>query len=237
VPIRTNTLTWNTRFNYAMNQSIILSLPVPSFTIGGSFQRGSNIIQVGHSPTEFFGNDTLPGGSPTSITIIVRSLGDMNPRYTLNMSNDVTWKAFSFYAMLDGRSGSFLAAGTRRRAVQIRNSPDYDQLTASGTKLGDQQILYNPAVTRVFVDDASFIKLREARIGWDVPKTLVRRLSPGARFIRLNLSGRNLWQATPYRGGDPEVNNFGFSDALGGVREVGVYPPSRSFWFSVDWGF
>jgi TonB-linked SusC/RagA family outer membrane protein len=237
VPIRTNTLTWNTRFNYAMNQSLIMRLPVPSFQIGGSFQRGSNIIQVGHSPTEFYGNDTLPGGSPTNITIIVRSLGDMNPRYTLNMSNDVTWRGFTFFALLDGRSGSFLAAGTLRRSVQIRNSPDYDNPTASGMKLGDQEILYNPAVTRVFVDDASFIKLREARIGWEVPKSFVHRLSPGARYLRVNLSGRDLWQLTPYKGGDPEVSNFGFSDPLGGTREVGIYPPSRSFWLSIDWGF
>jgi TonB-linked SusC/RagA family outer membrane protein len=237
VPVRTSTLTWNTRFNYAMNQSLIMSLPVPAFQLGGSYQRGSSIIQVGHSPTEFYGNDTLPGGSPTNITIIVRSLGDMNPRYTLNMANDVTWKGFSFYALLDGRSGGFLAAGTFRRAIQARNSPDFDNPTPSGMKLGEQQILYNPAVTRVMVHDASFVKLREARIGWDVPKSLVQRLSPGARYIRMNLAGRNLWQSTPYRGGDPEVNNFGFSDALGGVRENGVYPPSRSFWFSIDWGF
>ena len=89
----------------------------------------------------------------------------------------------------------------------------------------------------MFVDDASFLKLREARVSWDVPKSLSSQMPGGSRYMRLSVSGRNLWQRTPYRGGDPEVSNFGFSDALGGVREVGGYPPSRSFWFSVDWGF
>lgn len=236
-PIRNNFITWDTRFTFARNRSEIMELPVPSFQIGGSFQRGSNIIQVGHSPTELFGNDTLPGASAGNIQITVVPIGDQTPRYTLGMSNDVRWKSLAFYALLDRRKGTLLAAGTFRRAVQAKNSPDYDVITKSGMKLGDQQLLYNPSVTRVFVDDASFLKLREARVSWDVPKSLADRMPGGSRSLRLSFSGRNLWQRTPYRGGDPEVTNFGFSDALGGVREVGVYPPSRSFWFSVDWGF
>ena len=237
VPIRNGALTWNTRLNFARNRSLIMSLPVPSFQVGGSFQRGSNIIQEGHSPTELWGNDTLPGASKGNIQITVASLGDQTPRYTLGMANDLTFKGFSFYALLDQRKGTFLAAGTLRRAVQARNSPDYDDPSSTGGKLGDEQLLYNPSVTRVFVDDASFIKLREARVGWEVPQSVVQRLHARARYLRLNLSGRDLWQHTPYRGGDPEVNNFGFSDALGGVREVGIYPPSRSFWLTLDWGF
>ena len=179
----------------------------------------------------------MPGASAGSIQITVVSLGDQTPRYTLGMSNELTFKRLTMYALLDRRSGTFLAAGTRRRAVQAKNSPDYDQPGTLGGKLGDEQLLYNPSVTRVFVDDASFIKLREALIGWELPPALVHRLHAGSRYLRLNVSGRNLWQHTPYRGGDPEVNNFGFSDALGGVREVGVYPPSRSFWLTLDWGF
>jgi hypothetical protein len=210
---------------------------VASFQVGGSFQRGSNIIQVGHSPTELFGNDTMPGAAAGNIQITVVPIGDQTPRYTLGMSNDVTWRGLSFYALLDRRTGTLLAAGTLRRAVQAKNSPDYDVVTKSGQKLGDVQLLYNPSVTRVFVDDASFVKLREARVSWDVPKSIASRMPGGSRSLRLSASGRNLWQRTPYRGGDPEVSNFGFSDALGGVREVGIYPPSRSFWFSVDWGF
>ena len=73
VPIRTTNTTWNTRFNYARNRSLIMSLPVPSFQIGGSFQRGSNIIQEGHSPTELFGNDTMPGASAGNIQIVVEA--------------------------------------------------------------------------------------------------------------------------------------------------------------------
>ena len=75
---------------FARNRSLIMELPVPSFQVGGSFQRGSNIIQEGHSPTELFGNDTMPGASAGTIQIVVVSIGDQTPRYTLGMSNDVT---------------------------------------------------------------------------------------------------------------------------------------------------
>lgn len=237
VPVRSNALTWNTHFNLALTRSVIVSLPVPSFTVGGTNQRGVNIIQEGGSPTELFGNDTLPGAFNGPVKIVLVSLGDQTPRYTINMSNEVTYKALSFYALLDQRKGTLLAAGTLRHNTQAKNSPDYDDVTSSGEKLGDQRLRWNPSVSRVFIDDASFIKLREARIGLDVPTSMLRRVMGGARYLRLSLSGRNLLQWTPYRGGDPEVTNFGYSDALGGVREVGVYPPSRSFWLSVDWGF
>jgi hypothetical protein len=47
------------------------------------------------------------------------------------------------------------------------------------------------------------------------------------------LSGRNLLRITDYKGMDPEVHNFG-NTAIRTNIDVGPYPPSRSFWLSVD---
>jgi hypothetical protein len=47
------------------------------------------------------------------------------------------------------------------------------------------------------------------------------------------VSGRNLKTWTPYTGLDPEVSNFS-NQALGRIQDVTPYPPSRTFFFSLN---
>jgi hypothetical protein len=56
------------------------------------------------------------------------------------------------------------------------------------------------------------------------------------RFARLSVTGRNLLRVTPYRGLDPEVSNFS-NQAIVRNIDVAPFPPSRSFFFSIDLGF
>jgi hypothetical protein len=54
----------------------------------------------------------------------------------------------------------------------------------------------------------------------------------------VSLSGRNLIRILPtqYRGIDPEVSNFG-NQPIGRNIDVAPFPPSRSFFFSIDLDF
>jgi hypothetical protein len=58
----------------------------------------------------------------------------------------------------------------------------------------------------------------------------------GMRTARLSLTGRNLLKFTPYKGLDPEVSNFG-NQAIARDIDVAPFPPSRSFYLSIDLGF
>ena len=92
--------------------------------------------------------------------------------------------------------------------------------------------------SRVYVQDASYLKLREATLTVEMPTSFVHRLWSGARYARLSLSGRNLLDIKKYQGSDPEarwVAENSLSQAL--PQELWAYPPSRTFWFSVDVGF
>ena len=80
------------------------------------------------------------------------------------------------------------------------------------------------------------MKLRELTVSYDLPEDMVASVWSGARHIRLNMSGRNLLTITDYAGLDPEVSNFG-SEAVGRGQDVAPFPPSRTFWFSVNVGF
>ena len=52
----------------------------------------------------------------------------------------------------------------------------------------------------------------------------------------MSVTGRNLLRFTPYRGLDPEVSNFA-NQAIVRNIDVAPFPPSRSFFFSIDLGF
>ena len=57
-----------------------------------------------------------------------------------------------------------------------------------------------------------------------------------AKRVRFKVSGRNLLTFTPYSGFDPEVSNFG-NDPIDRNIDLAPFPPSRSFWTSVELGF
>jgi hypothetical protein len=85
------------------------------------------------------------------------------------------------------------------------------------------------------VEDASFLKVRELSLTYNLPASFVSGL-PMVKTARLNFSGRNLFTFTRYSGLDPEVSNFG-NQAIARNIDVAPFPPSRSFWTSLDVGF
>jgi hypothetical protein len=98
---------------------------------------------------------------------------------------------------------------------------------------------FNAGDTRVYMQNASYVKLREVTLTWDIPQKWVAKTWSGANGAKLSLSGRNLYWWTKLRGGDPEAQNFGAGgvpDAIQRNRELAAYPASRSYWlnFSLD---
>jgi len=226
------TFTWSSRLNFALNRSTITELPVPSFLFSTP-TVGAVRIEQGKSATQLIGNDTLPGGREVVPVVI----GDGNPSYNAGFSSDVGFKGLRLYALLDRQKGGMLAAGTWRHFDLGQNAPDHDELLPNGRKAGADRVQWYRQVTRVYYQDASYYKLREVTIGYDIPRSVRDRLW-AVDNARVNLSGRNLYTWTNYRGGDPDFANFGQgNDNLQRNRELAAYPPSRSFWFTIDLSF
>ena len=224
---------WTTRLNYGFNRSEITELPVAPFLLGAP-QVGATRIQQGTSATTLIGNDTLPQAGGRVVRPVV--MGDGNPDYNAGWSNELRWNRFSLYALLDHQQGGMLANGTWRHYDLGQNSRDYDAAGPSGQKLGDWRRNTYLQVTRIYYQDATYTKLREVTLGYDVPRPWIQRYFSRASNVRLQLSGRNLKWWTTFRGGDPEAENFGAGNVPGSVqrnRELAAYPASRTFWFNV----
>ena len=89
----------------------------------------------------------------------------------------------------------------------------------------------------MYIQDASFVKLRELTLSYQLPDNIVRSLFAGnVTAVRAELSGRNLVTWSSYPGLDPEVSNFGNQNINRG-QDLAPYPPSRSFFFTLALDF
>ncbi|HEU4746940.1 MAG TPA: SusC/RagA family TonB-linked outer membrane protein [Gemmatimonadaceae bacterium] len=235
VPIQTADADWIFRTSYASTRSKIVSLPVPPFRAGGfGTALGAFEISEGSSATQIVGNDSLPDGST-----VVRKIGDANPDFNMSFVNDLRFRAFRLYGLVDWQSGGSIINLTKFLYDLGQNTADYaDPITVGTleTTKGANRLRVFGRQTAVYVEDASFVKLREVTLSFAVPPTMVSRFGRGVQTAEVSFSGRNLLTFTDYTGMDPEVSNFGNQQIARNI-DVAPFPPSRSYWLSVSLGF
>jgi len=225
IPVQSGSLYWVFGTSFSRNRSTITKLPIPAFQTGG-FGTSLGVFQIeqGKSATQIIG---LVNGVP-------KAIGDAYPDFQMGFSNDVEWKHFRLGMQWDWKKGGDVINLTRFLFDIGQNSAD---AADGGYSRFLKWVGTNGTNTKVYLEDASYLKLRELSLSYDLPSNLVATLfGSGSRYARLTLSGRNLIRIAKYSGYDPEVSNFG-SQAIVRNIDVAPYPPSRSFYFSVDVGF
>ena len=89
-------------------------------------------------------------------------------------------------------------------------------------------------VLDVFVEDGSYLRMRNITLGYDLTHSLIKR---GVfSKARIYVTGNNLLTLTEYRGFDPEVNVFGQSNLRSGI-DFGSYPTARTILVGLNLGF
>ena len=233
VPVQTSAMSWYFRTTFSANRSKITELPVPAFETGGfGTSLGAFRIELGKSATQIVGNDTLPDGRDT-----VRTIGDANPDFRMAFISDLTWKSWGFHVLADWQQGSEILNLTRLLYDFGGVTEDFaDPIAGSTQTVGEARLSGFGTVAANYVERATYLKLREVTVSYELPSSLVRSLWGVFQGGRVSLSGRNLFTATPYSGLDPEVSNFG-NQAIARNIDVTPFPPSRSFFFTLDLRF
>jgi len=217
-----------------------VKLPVPAFRTGGfGSALGAFEIREGESATQVVAN-VIEGDSS-----VVRRVGDANPDFKIGFANELRVGPLSLFGLLDWQQGGTLINLTNLLYDFGQNTADFDTDPQFVTKigpivvndtltLGERRIRGFGLETRPFIEDATYVKLRELTISYDVPQTVLQDLLGTAiNGATVSLSGRNLITWTDYSGLDPEVSNFG-NQAIARNIDVAPFPPSRSFWLSVN---
>ena len=185
-----------------MTAAEVVSLPVPRFTIQGfGYFYGTTVAEAGQSLTLLWGN----GPDPETGEVGVRPLGDSNADFRMGFSNDISFGRFNVYSTLDWQKGGTVNNLTQFLFDLTRNTEDCNNLV-DGESVCVVRNRAFPTNTGTYFQDASFVKLREVTLTYDMPESMVANLWSAARHIRLNLSSRNLLTFTDYAGLDPEVS-------------------------------
>jgi TonB-linked SusC/RagA family outer membrane protein len=227
-PVRFRRGEWNATVIYQKVKPKITELTVPTFRQGGfALFLGQYQVENGKSPTQIVGlvpTDTNPNVSAAAI------VGNATPDYQMSFNNEVSFGPFHASALVDWKRGGDVINLTTFLYDASHNSKDWN----TG---GKERFALQGKDTRPYVEDGSFVKLREVSVSYRIPEAFVQRTFRGQlRTAGISFSGRNLLMSSSYSGVDPEVSNFG-NQALNRNVDVAPFPPSRSFFLSLDLGF
>ena len=220
-PILSSGFRWNTRFNFGKTSSEITSLDVDPFEIGGfALSLGQYQIQEGKSPTTIVGLDA--DGNKAEF-------GNENPDFTLSWNNNFRLGDFNLSFLWDWKEGGDVINLGRFLSDIGGTTPDLDEQSGMDRTS-------NPSVADRYVEDGTYMKLREVSLVYNVARETVQQWFGGqVSDLSIGVSGRNLIMITDYTGYDPEVSQFG-NVAIGRSVDVLPFPSARSFYFKVSVG-
>lgn len=227
-PLRTEHASWLFRTTFTSIRNRVVSLNLPGgaqgfrpANAGYGLGFGEFFVQVGQPITQIIGTDDKGN------TI---SLGQANPKFRWSFLNDLTYHRATLSFLWDWQYGG--VAQNQTLSLYDCNNLAPDGSTAAGAARYNACI--NTGDARPFVQSTTFLKLRSASLSLDLPERLASWF--GATSARVSVEGVNLITITNYFGYDPEVSNYG-AQAITRNIDLGPYPPSRQFFFTIQAGF
>lgn len=218
IPVNTRDFSWNSSILWWTNESLITELRVPSSTSTAfSSTFGFAKIEEGFSPTTIFGFDE--NGDE-------KVFGNYQPDFQMSFSNSFNFlRNFDASFLLHWSEGSELGNLSDLLSDGAGNTHDF--YTSGTTRV------VRPGGTASFIDDGSYIKLREASLYYTLPSSILNdQLGNTFSKIRVGVSGSNLLLFSDYGGYDPEVSALGRS-TIGRQIEITPFPTSRKVLFHI----
>lgn len=260
-PVRNDNFSWDLTWNFARNRNKLVNLyqDLQNYVLTNAPFRAQLTAQVGQAYGTIWGTDYVYDANGNRVVDSngfykaseLKSLGSILPDYNMGFRNTVKYKSLSLSFLIDIQQGGKYfstthmwgmysgmleetALGGNREAGVIldgvkedgtRNDILLDAPTWGGT--------YYNTVDAQNVFDASYIKLRDVTLGYDLPKSLIGNVFQG---IRISAFARNLfaWNLAN-KGIDPENTSYGSGNIQG--MEGGSLPSTRTYGFNVNFKF
>lgn len=150
-------------------------------------------------------------------------LGNMNPDFNTNMTNTFSWKNLTFYFTMSWQQGGMLFNNTKvYMSFAGRNAKFWD-MSDRPWELRKSYSYTNQHPTASFMEDATFLKMREMALNYRFKKDQLQHVGLGfLRGVKLGVIGRNLFTLTKFSGPDPETRTME-GGVLNGI-ETPKYP-------------
>ena len=169
-------------------------------------------------------------------------IGNAMPKWYGGITNTFNYKGIDFSFMFQFNYGNDIYNATRLYATQSRSGrrnmlaevADRWSPTNASNKVPSQDgYIVNDVYSR-FIEDGSFLRLKNITLGYTLPHKWTRKFH--ASKLRIYATGQNLFCISGYSGYDPEVNSASSNPMTPGI-DWGAYPKSRVFTFGIDLQF
>ncbi|MBL7752435.1 MAG: SusC/RagA family TonB-linked outer membrane protein, partial [Chitinophagaceae bacterium] len=162
-------------------------------------------------------------------------IGDPFPDFTMGWNLNLEFKGFDFTAFTYASVGNDIYRAFERNA---NYSNKFRSVLARWTGPGTTNDARNPRysftdansnirVSDRFVEDGSFVKIKNLQLGYTFPKSMIGKVFTG---LRVYAQVKNAFTFTKYSGYDPEIP--------GGILDTGVdrgaYPQARTYALGID---
>lgn len=185
---------------------------------------GDLIFEDTNGDGEVNNNDRVILGSPIPDLI-----------FGFNMGFD--FKGIDFSADFNGTLGNEIYNAKKQVRFNTYNfeTSFLDRWTGEGTSNTEPRVTnggHNYEVSDRFIEDGSFLRLRNVQIGYTFPVSALEKIR--VQNFRLYVSGTNLFTLTNYSGYTPEI---GGGNVLGTGYDSGIYPIARTINVGVSANF
>jgi TonB-linked SusC/RagA family outer membrane protein len=159
-----------------------------------------------------------------------KMLGSPIPDFTFGLNLNANYKGFDVSANMFAAIGQEIIRNYERQQPYA-NQLDYviNRWTGEGTSETDPRLTTgatrNTEFSDYYVEDGSFLRLRNVQLGYTLPEDLVKKGRMSS--VRVYVSANNLATITNYRGYDPDIGSAGGTLAAG--VDYGFYPQARTF--------
>jgi TonB-dependent starch-binding outer membrane protein SusC len=250
-------LKWNTTLNLSANRNKVTKLynGQPIDDIG----RGSNRVMEGEAIGIFYSYKSL-GVDPSTGDIVFADMdhdgkittadrtkiGNPHPDFIGGITNTFNYKGFDLSLFLQFSYGNDVFNGSRLFLESLQGGDNQlEAVTRRWKKPGDitdipratsdpVKAAENKRVSSRFIEDGSYLRVKNLTFGYSFPKNLVSKLH--VTNLRVYFTSQNLLTVTYYTGLDPEVNYSGDDNTVIGT-DFFTYPQARSYNVGVNLKF
>ena len=203
----------------------------------GLFQNEAEIAasptQPGAQPGDIKFVDVFPDGKITAAD--QTKIGDPFPKFTMGWNFGLDYKGFDMVVFTYASVGNDIYRAYERnanysnkfRSVLARWTGENTTNSAKNPRYSFTDDNSNIRVSDRYVEDGSFVKIKNIQLGYTFDKTITKNLF---KQVRVYAQVKNAFTFTKYSGYDPEIS--------GGILDTGIdrgaYPQARTYSMGLD---
>ena len=264
--LKSKNFKWTLSGNFTKNVSKVLDLAngVNILNTETGFSEIGSYAIVGQPYDVFYGTAWMRDAKTGKILVddqgqalvdtVNHVIGNPNPKWLMNISNNFNWKGFNFSFLIDIRHGGDIWDGTYARLNNIgisSESADRNRtFVVDGEYASTGQKNTTPVSAQYYwqtfrgdkgnyaaenaVEDGSWVRLRSVNLSYRF-NFRKKHANSTVEYLELGVSGNNLILITKYRGVDPETSLTGAGSNILGYDYFNN-PGVRSYAFNLRLG-